>query len=177
MQQQIKPIAFYRFERALKPDGIPTQEKYLLREKTGESALLFGMVKKGADINKEYVYLSATLNQKAGGRQWDYALYTSHAEPVSKKHLQDGNDTAQKARITGVNFHAGDAGRAWGDTNTPYIEGNHALLIELSPDLQTLTIAVFQDMAAQVQSLFQSWAAGELSFVVDNAPLPEGRQA
>jgi hypothetical protein len=43
--------------------------------------------------------------------------------------------------------------------------------------LQTLTIAVFKDMAAQAKSLFQLWKSGELSLVVDGAALPEGEAA
>jgi hypothetical protein len=172
MSSQIKPMALYRFQKSA-----TSKSKYFLREKIGESPLLFGMGKKGADLNKKYVLLDPSQSQKAGGRQYEYALYTSHAEPVSKKRLQDGNDKAAKARITGVNFQAEGRGKAYGDTCSPYIEGDHALLIELSADLQTLKIAVFRDMAAQVKSLFEAWTAGELSLTVERAALPEGGAA
>jgi hypothetical protein len=160
-----------------------SKSKYFLREKIGESTLLFGMGKKGADINKEYVLLDPSQSQKEGGRQYEYALYTTHADPVSKKIQQNKLDSkertteAKKARITGVNFHAADKGKAWGDTCSPYIEGNHALLIELSADLKTLDIVVIKDMAAQAKSLFEAWKAGELSLAVDGAALPEGERA
>jgi hypothetical protein len=172
MKAQINPTAVYHCQKS-----DTSKSKYFLREKSGESTLLFGKGKKGLDVNKEYVLLDPSLSQKAGGRQYAYALYTTHAEPVSKKHLQDGNDKAVKARITGVNFHAADNGRTWGDSCSPFIEGNHALLIERSPDLQTLTIAVFKDMAAQAKSLFEAWKAGELSLAVDGVHLPEGERA
>ena len=172
-----KPLSVYRFQQAVKPDGTPVKTKYLLLERQGTDTIPLGIVKQGKDVNTEYILLDEMLQQRAGGRQFEYALYTSHAEPVRKKHLLDGNDKAVKARISGVNFQSSNAGRTWGDTRSPYIEGNHALLVELSPDLKRLTIAVFKDMAAQTQSLFQSWQAGELSLVVESAPLPETPKA
>ena len=172
-----KPLSVYRFQQALKKDGTPVKAKYLLLERQGADTIPLGMVKQGKDANTEYILLDPTQDQPAGGRQFEAALYTTHEEPVKKKRLKDGKDTATKARISGVNFHADNAGRTWGDTKSPYIEGNHALLVELSPDLKTLTIAVFKDMAAQAQSLFQAWQAGELSLVVDSAPLPERPEA
>ena len=178
MNQRLKPTAFYRFQQAVKSDGTPVKEKYLLLERQGADTIPLGMGKRGEGENREYVYLAPSQReQKAGGRQFEYALYTSHAEPVGKKRLMDGSNKATKARISGVNFRCSNAGRTWGDTCTPYLEGNHALLIELSPDLKTLTIAVFRDMAAQAQSLFQLWQAGEVSTTVDSTPLPETPQA
>jgi hypothetical protein len=56
--------------------------------------------------------------------------------------------------------------KAWGDF------GNDAILIELSPDRQTLTLFFVKDMKAVAHSLFERWTAGELSETVEADALP-----
>jgi hypothetical protein len=169
MANRFNPTAVYHCQKSETAKG-----KYFLREKIGKSTLQFGVGKRKPDIGKEYVLLDLTQHQKAGGRQFETALYSTHPVHVGEKHKHDGNKKAVKARISGLNFRAEDMGKSYGDTLCPYIQGNEALLVERSEDLQTLTLAVFRDMAAQAQSLFQSWKAGELSLVPGGADLPEG---
>ena len=161
-----KPDSIYRFEKAT-----TAKEKYLLTEKQGADTLLLGKCKIGVDMGKEYILFAPTRENKTGGRQWDYSLYSTSPVLCAVKSKETGKANVSKVRISGVNFPPQFCGKTYGDTRSPYLTGNDALLIELSQDTQHLTIAVFKGMAAQVRPLFEKWVAGQLCMVVGGVEL------
>jgi hypothetical protein len=168
----MKPTSIFRFERS------PTAKTpYIFTGRVGADIPWFlGTYKKCK--SKQYVILDATQYKKVGGRQHEDSLYTINVEAVeavrnyklSKAKTEDDKRKAlakDKARISGINFRPDFPNRTWGDTRNPALGGNDALLIELSPDWQSMVIYVFEGQAAAAQSLFEKWVSGELSLTLE----------
>jgi hypothetical protein len=167
------PTSVYRFTKSPQ-----SQSAYLMDTFTGEPIpWLLGIYVTGKLMGRQYVIFEndQEINRVTGRRFYTYRLDTKNKALCGWKSAQLGVPH-KKCKITGGENSGDNPGRFSGDTHCPFIKGqphdNDALLWELSPDREHMTIYFFADLALQKQALFEKWVNGELVLTPEVAALP-----
>jgi hypothetical protein len=167
------PTSVYRFTKSPQ-----SQSAYLMDTFTGEPIpWLLGVYVRGPNLGRQYVIFDEDqkIDYVTGRRFFLHRLDTTNKALCGWKSAQLGAPH-KKCKITGGENSGDNPGRFSGDTHCPVIKGqphdNDALLWELSPDREHMTIYFFAGLALQRQPLFEKWVNGELVLTAAVAPLP-----
>ena len=166
MPNNTNPFPVTRMDFEKKPY---TKTPYLLVNSVGNELPICGKYKTGDYKGQLYLNIETTQNLRMK-KHGEYSIYTN--EPGLLEIHKKIKPKAGKRLISGfgLNLSPEYPYRSWGN----FPQWGMALLIELSPDFERLSIWFFEKSCHIAETLFERWTSGNLNLTVQANQRPVG---